>query len=142
MMTIYKLEGLIPASATTNSIVTLDIILDGLIAAISMGLKNVSGMDALGDALVGEISFMSTNSLGVNDTRGSIAQVSVNQNFLTSGGGIGPGVMSVNGLAIAVNGGERIHLHGLSSTGVSGNCFVYLYVEDASDGGKAQVRRR
>ena len=138
---IYKLFGAVPNNATTDSIASLDIQEDGFITAVAMYI-DPSTLDAVDDEVRCEVSFMSSNTFTVNDTRGSIFQHGVSQQFLTSGGGMGSLNASISGLLVPVEGGERVHLHSLSVLGGSGSSVtVYLYVEDSQDTKQRPKRR-
>lgn len=138
-MRIYKLSASIPGGATSNNFAQLDIVEDGKLWAWYMSVSP-TGMDALNDECAVEISFASSNSLNSNDTRQSIAEIRTAQNFLTSGGGTGSMTAGLSGLDIAMVAGERIFMHAITDTGVSGQASAYLYVKDGS-GGSTRFRR-
>lgn len=135
---IYKLYGAINADA--DAIASIDIQNDGFINAMLIAMT-AAGMDALSDQLRVEISFLSSNTLENNDSRGSLITMAISQNFLTTGGGTSGGNNSVSGLRIQVSQGERIFMHGKISTGVSGKATAYLYVDDGVDQKPARRRR-
>jgi len=128
---IYKMYGAVPIAATTDSIASLDIQVDGEIVGVHMNIT-AAGMDALNDSMQVELSFMSSNTFTTNDVRGSIFMHSVTQQFLTSGGGGGSDSAALAGLMIHVEAGERIHFHGKTNAGVSGEANIYIYVLDAT----------
>ena len=125
-MKIYKFYA---AMSSIDGLATLDITNEGIISAVSFAINPV-GMDALSDFCRVELSFMSSGTFTTNDTRGSIAMAVFGQNFLTSGGGIAGSNPQLSGLEIEVHAGERIHIHGSMSSGVSGNAIVYVYVKE------------
>ena len=137
---IYKLNGPQSSGAVTDGIATLDIQEDGFITAVMLNI-HADGMDAFNDRLQGEVSFMSSNTFDVNDTRGSICMHSLSQQLLTSGGGIGASSIAVSGLQIPVDAGERVHLHGKSEGGSQAHITCYLYVEDSQDSKQRPKRR-
>lgn len=138
---IYKLFGAVPNAATTNGIATLDLQDDGFITAVLMYI-DPSTLDAVDDEVRGEVSFMSTNTFAVNDTRGSIFMHGVSQQFLTSGGSAGNLTQTLGGLLIPVEAGERVHLHSLSVAGGSGSSITcYLYIEDTQETKQRPKRR-
>ncbi len=139
-MSVYKIYGTSVSATVSNSLATLDIQVDGLIVALLTDI-NPNGMDALNDEVLMELSFLSSNTFTINDSRGSLIVASLGQNFLTSGGGVGGGNASIGGLSIPVNAGERIHLHTSSSSGVTAGCTGYLYVNDGVDLKPARRRR-
>lgn len=125
-MTIYKLY----ASSGGDSVASLDIQMDGTITAIHMSIK-VIGIDALDDGGDAELSFLSTNSFGSNDVRGSLMTIQCKVGLLTQGGGPASANAQVSSLEIPVAAGERIHMH-IAFTGgpVSAPTHGYLYVAD------------
>lgn len=125
-MTIYKLH----ASTAGDSVASLDIQLDGEIESIHMAMF-AADCDALNDAALAEMSFLSTNSFTSNDVRGSLMIVQSGIGFLTQGGGNMAQNANISSLQIPVAAGERIHLHisligGCSSAATHG----YMYVRD------------
>lgn len=138
---IYKLEGTGTGGATSNDVVSVDIQNDGLIEGVWVQVT-ATGMDALNDNCRAEVSFLSTNTFGTNDTRGSILIVSAFQSFLTSGGGLSGGQGFVTfAKGIPVVAGERIHCHTTGSTGVTPTVTAFLYVRTTSNA-RSSGRRR
>ena len=135
----YKLYGLAPGNAVTNSLATIDIQDDGMLEGILLSLVP-SGMDALDDEVRMEVSFGSTNSFNVNDSRISIVEVGVVQQFLTSGGGV-LGVNVYVPVDLKLTAGERIHLHTTTFAGNAARCTAYLYCT-ARGGSRRTARRR
>lgn len=125
-MTVYKLF----ATATGDSAASLDIQLDGEIMAIHMSCAP-AGVDALNDGVEAEVSFLSSNSLSNNDTRGSLMIIQSALGMLTQGGNNSAVNANISSLEIPVSAGERIHLHILLSGGAtSGSVHAYLFVRD------------
>ncbi len=124
-MTIYKLFG----SVSQDSSATIDVQLDGEIQSILM-TTDCSGADALNDGMRAELSFLSTNSFGTNDTRGSLMMIHNRMGILTQGGGNMDNNFSVSGLEVPVNAGERLHLHISHQGGATGTCHAYVYIRD------------
>lgn len=139
---IVKIEAGIPGGATTNSVATTDVQNSGIITGVLMGFRSISALDLINDFIGAELSFMSSNTFGVNDVRGSIAMNFLEQQFLTTGGGIGNVVLAISGLAIEVNAGERIHLHATASSGTGGNVWAYLYIADGVGIDRSRPARR
>jgi len=139
---IYKLFGNVLAGVVTDSMASADIQNTGHITALAFNV-DADGMDALNDHAKLEVSFMSTNTFTTNDVRGSVAMHGVTLQFLTTGGGIGSNSLSISGLSIPVEAGERIHLHSSASAGVTAGGTCYLYIDDGvDDGGRAKRRLR
>jgi len=132
-LSVYKLFGSGTGGAE-NSIASLDIQFDGLIRAIHGAL--IADLDADGEYCWSEASFLSSNTVSVNDSRGSLiilgVQTSNTVNVISANSGIG-------GLAIAVSSGERVHLHANATAGVTSTAQIYIYVED---GAAVNLRRR
>lgn len=137
-MRVYKM-AFTAVAGSNDAVSTIDIVEDGKIKAIYMCL-GPSGMDALDDNLIAELSFSQTNTISINDSRQSLFQMIISQQFLTTGGGIGAQSANITDLQIDVRAGERIHLHTFADTGVGGRIVAYIYVLDKS--GTATRRRR
>lgn len=138
---IIKMFGSITAGTSADSLMTVDVPQDGVIENIMMGIAPL-GMDALDDSLRFELSFGSTNTFSQNDARVSIAEMRVEQEFLTSGGGPSAANMVLTGINIPVFGGERIHGHVSVDAGVGGQVFAYLYLDVRGRGpGRRSIRR-
>lgn len=125
----------------TNSAAAIDIPQDGTIESILMWASPTS-MDALNDVFRTELSFGGTNSFDLNDARISICELNLNQNFLTTGGGVGIGSLFLGALDIPVAGGERIHLHTSMSAGPLGSAGAYLYFDARGVGARRRTQRR
>lgn len=140
---IIKMNGVIPAGLN-DGIASIDIPNDGVITAVLLQIRQISGMDAADDNIEFELSFLSSNTFGSNDTRGVIAGMSVSQQFLTSGGGIGATNLHLGSLNIEVAAGERIHIHGNASAGNAGTAIAFLFIDDGIGigGVRPRIRRR
>lgn len=122
---VYKL--FVETNTSADSAAQLDIQNDGFIEGVLMDVS-CAAMDALSDSCSAEVSFMSTNTFGTNDVRGSIMILRTIQNFLTSGGGAqGKSQFVALQKGIPVFAGERIHLHVTMSAGLTINVQVFLY---------------
>lgn len=153
--TIIKVAGIVPANDTTNDISAIDIPEDGEILAIGgviLGLysKVPGASQNLTLQLSSELSFLSTNQIGSNDSRGSIAGIGVACVFNyaeageTGGGG---GNLSEFGVitfpeGIIVNAGERIHLHGFSNSADLTAAATYVLYLKTKGGARRAGRRR
>lgn len=133
-MTIYKLYNEFTSSADSGAL--LDIQFDGVITAIDWNVR--ADLDADTEAYNVELSFLSTNTFTVNDSRGSISMVGAQASGT-------PGFIDhvvakgLSGLAIPVTAGERVHLHGTLAGTASVRAHCYLHVEDRAD---PRLRRR
>ena len=139
---IIRMFGLIVSGTNQDSLMSIDIPQDAVIESILMGI-NPTGMDALDDQCRFEISFGSASLFALNDGRISIAEITLKQQFLTTGGGVGMGSQFLGGVNIPVAAGERIHGHVAVSTGVNGQVFAYLYLDTRGRGpARRSLRRR
>lgn len=134
-MSVYKLFGDVTGGSQDDA-ASVDVQADGNINAIHGTLYG--DLDADGESIVAELSFLSTNTFLVNDARGSLFTLGGQMSLTTSGVAFTGLNDSISGIKIPVSQGERIHLHISSTAGVSGDCFMYLYVED----GIAAAQRR
>lgn len=136
-MEVLKLEGTGTISVETDSVANIDVPEDGNIVAFSLSIEALGiGPD---EGARGELSFLATNSFGVNDTRGSIAQVQGGASYETSGGFNNTYSAWLAGLNIPVVAGERIYIHTKGDTGVTPRMVAYVYVE--FKGGRRARRR-
>lgn len=136
-MSVYKLAGT-GSGGTEDQVGQLDIQFAGTITAIHGTLAG--DLDADGNVLRAEASFISSNSFGSNDARGSVFEMTmmgVNAgaggfvNF-TESSGVGP-------VDIPVIAGERMWLHIEGPTSTVSHAAIYIYVQD---GASPDVRRR
>lgn len=134
-MSVYKLNGNI-AGGTQNAMQQIDIQFDGTITGCNMLLE--VDLDADQEFAHGEVSFLSTNTIYSNDARGIIAEMGVQANLTTSGMAAGYNHY-VGPLSIPVSAGERIFVHAISTSGVSGTFNATLYIDDRAD---VNLRRR
>lgn len=154
--TIIKVSGTISASATSNDIASIDIPEDGNIVCVGGAIVGIYA-PTIGAAntnqnlqLMAELSFLSTNQISTNDARGSIAGVAVSSaGYFAEAvetGGSGFKLSEQDSICleggIIVNAGERIHLHGYSSTvGLTATATFLLYITTAG-GGRRAIKRR
>jgi len=117
----------VSAAATADDVTAVDVPQDGEIESIWCSHRG-SGMDALNDSYVIELSFASSNTFNNNDARISIISWSAIQAFLTSGGGVEGKETFVGGINIPVFAGERLHVHvSLGGGTTQANAEIYLY---------------
>lgn len=134
-MTIYALYDTSTASA--DSVAQLDIQFDGHITAWHAALECQAVADAEGAAY--EVSFLSSNTLTSNDSRGSILIVRYLAELTTSGATTTTMNDGLSGLYIPVTAGERIWVHAEITGTLTSEFNAHLYVEDAAD---PNLRRR
>jgi len=137
-VSVYKLAGA-ATGGTEDGLAQLDVQFDGVITAISGAMRWTATTNA--DYAQAEVSFISTNTVGSNDTRGSLFQMKDQIRIGAEGTSKTSVNYSVGGLAIAVNAGERLWLHTVTSTGEPATVDVYIYVEDGQ-GVQVPNRRR
>jgi len=134
-MSVYKLRA-VGTGGTENSLASLDIQFDGVITSMMMTM--ISDADANDEFAQAEMSFLSTNTLAVNDARGSLMIVSTQLSLTTSGISDNAANLSTGPVEIAVTAGERVHMHISATAGVGAACNGYIYVVD----GQAPALRR
>ncbi len=135
-MSIYKLQGN-GTGGTEESVGSLDIQFDGEINAIHGAMD--ADLDADLEVCAAEVSFLSSNTIGINDARGSLFQLRVRTNETGVGKSDGHANSAVSGIKVPVTAGERVHLHLVASAGVVSSNQFYLYVDDGAATG---LRRR
>ncbi len=135
-MSIYKLFGG-GTGGTENSVANLDVQFEGSIVAIFGSMH--ADLDADAETCAAEVSFLSSNTVTTNDSRGSLFQMQVRTNETGTGKGDGSANAGISGLNIAVAAGERIHLHLVSTSGVVSVNHFYIYVDDQAS---PALRRR
>lgn len=130
------------AGATADDVAAIDVPADGFIESIFWHVRG-TGMDALDDTVRFELSFGSSSTFNTNDSRISILDVSVTQQFLTSGGGVQGESGFMGNVNIPVFAGERIHVHYTESgTPSSGTFHAYLYYSARGAAPRRSTRRR
>jgi len=133
-LSIYKLRNLFAASADSG--VSLDVQFDGTMTGYWWSIY--ADLDADGENYQVECSFLSSNTLAVNDARGSISTV---QQFAAGTPGfidstVNAGLSMLN---IPVTAGERVHLHAILFGTTNVLAAIYLYVDDRIN---PRIRRR
>lgn len=125
---IIKVSGAGSVSTTSNDVASIDMPQDGEIRGV---LSHVRGSGiATGDRATAEISFLSTNQIGVNDARGSITEISQQTGDITTSGQADASNSFYQAFdpGIPVQGGERLHMHTSASTGVTPTGTFMLYI--------------
>lgn len=133
-ITVIGMVGLI-TGGQQDSLAQIDIPQDGVLRGIDW--DGACALDAAEVCGI-ELSFIGTNTLAVNDSRGRISSVTV-QAGQSSAVGLVSATMQkwVGPFELMLFGGERLFLHAVSTTGVlgTGRCNLFF------DGG-SQVARR
>lgn len=153
--TIIKVSASFTAATVVDSAAAVDIPEDGEILGIGASIygdfapsPGVFANQTL--VVISELSFLSTNQIGVNDSRGSIAgMIAVMVNHFAEAAETGAGSSKFSEMAtlapeggISVNAGERVHLHMSSSTAnLVGASTYYLYMKARGGGRRAPKRR-
>lgn len=135
-MSVYKLYAA-GTGGTEDGAAQLDVQFDGEINAIFGQMS--ADLDADQEFCAAELSFISTNSLTNNDTRGSLFTLRGQCSVGAAGMVINDTNSGVGGLAIPVTAGERIWLHLSATAGVTSSTTIYIYV---ADGAAVDQRRR
>lgn len=138
-MSVYKLAAT-GTGGVENGIAQLDVQFDGIITAIHGAMT--ANLTVTLDFANLEVSFISVNSFGTNDTRGSLFTMRQLMAITGAVWAVNNAMHSnVGGLAIAVNAGERLWLHyeATATRIITGD--VYVFVEDGQGVPTAQRRR-
>ncbi len=135
-MSVYKLFGA-ATGGTENAVASLDIQFDGEIVAMHYSV--VADLDADGDTVNMEVSFLATAATAVHDTRGSLITAST-QHAIGAAGAVNSGMLgSINGVRIPISAGERVFMHFANTASLTGSANVYIYTVDT---GTPELRRR
>lgn len=144
MGNIIKISGTVIANATTNGLASIDAPNDAVITgvqAILTGEWTTPASDSVN--IVGELSFLSTNQINVNDSRGSLMEISVAGAMLSTEGGHGlASTLFMGGLDIPLNAGERLHIHSFSSAANLVGILTFLLHTQVVNTARRSVRRR
>jgi hypothetical protein len=134
----------VATAAGTSVSSNIDIPANGIIRVVTMGLDIEDASPVTGEGGSAELTFLSSNQLTVNDSRGSICQVSQKTGFADAARLVlaGTPFCVLTPIAIKVAAGERIYLHAVSEGSVLTTAVAYLFIDDGIDVARAQVRRR
>ena len=126
---------------TQDALAMIDIPQDGFIIGIDWDL-NVN-LDADDETVTAELSFIATNQRSTNDVRGRLSSISTRAAVLTAvGGHLGHIQKWLGSFDIAVAGGERLFVHVISTTGVTGEVRCNLFVDFTGGTTRRSARRR
>lgn len=136
-MSVYKLRGA-GTGGTQDGIASLDVQFDGLITGIAGSLA--AELNAASEICQAEASFLSQNTITINDARGSLFLLAQQLVLFTAASAAPVGVHNaVGGIKVPVSAGERIFMHMVATAGVVSIAQIYLFVED---GAAISLRRR
>lgn len=135
-MSVYKVFAA-GTGGTEDGAAQLDIQFDGEIQALFGSV--IGDLDTDTDKVKAELSFISTNSLTNNDTRGSLITISEFASIGAAGAVVTQANAGVSGISIPVAAGERVWLHIVASANVDSEVTMYIYVKD---GAGPELRRR
>jgi len=125
---------------TQDSLAMIDIPQEGFIIGIDWDLN--TQLDADGEVVTVELSFIASNQITTNDVRGRLSSISAQSNVLSL---VGQDTQSfqkwLSGFDIAVAGGERMFLHAVSSAGLVGSVRCNMFV-DLGTTTRRSARRR
>jgi len=125
---------------TQDAVASIDVPSDGFITGLDWDMN--LNLDADGEAMNAELSFIATNQVGVNDVRGRISSISVMTSAITAAGTAFPVIQKwIGPMDLAVSGGERIHLHTVGGTGVTGNVRCNIHFDLRSVSARRSARR-
>lgn len=140
MGTIIGMYGTGTFSTTISSnVASIDVPKEGLLIGVSWAMR--ADLDADGEHMQWELSFGSSGSFTVNDTRQVIDVVDAGIfSVVTSGGGVGEVNRYTPLPDIPVGMGERIYLHAVASASIVAAVHALLHFDFDLD--KALTRRR
>jgi len=123
-----------------DALAAIDIPQDGVLIGIDWDLA--ANFDADSEDVAAELSFIATNQLQTNDVRGRISSISAEAVVLTA---VGINSVSIQkwlgSFDLPLSGGERLYVHLVSDSGVTGNVRCNLFY-DQSGTMRRSARRR
>jgi len=123
-----------------DAIASVDIPQDGVITGIDWDVRG--DLDADGEEMECELSFIATNQITSNDVRGRISSASMEMSITTSGIGVFSIQKFVGPIDLPVAGGERLYIHVVSTAGVTGAVRVNIHLEVGSRTSTRRSARR
>jgi len=129
------------SGGTQDAAATIDVPFDGFITGVDWDVE--ADMDADGERISCELSFIATQQIGTNDVRGRISSISGRMSLTTSGVAVTGLQKFVGPMQLIVAGGERIHLHVISSASLVGvmRCNIHLDTTTATRSRRRSRRR-
>lgn len=120
---------------TQDAIAQIDVPQDGVLRGIDWDVSAILDAEEAADV---ELSFIATNQLTTNDTRGRISSLGMRVAEVTAVGEVISCCQKwLGGFELMLAGGERLYLHVLASSGLSGAVRCNLHF----DGGATVTRR-
>lgn len=145
-MSIIKMHVL--QTGVGESSAMIDVPKDGVIRTITLGIEISDTAPATTDVGRAELSFLSSNQIGVNDARGSLCEVDHQFAHVNLAATLATIAMSgtpfciLTPIAVKVAAGERIYLHVTATGSLVAAASAYLFIDDGIDVARAQTRRR
>ena len=127
------------SGGTENALASIDIPEDGRLIGAEWAVN--ADLDADGENIYSELSFIATNQDSTNDARGVISSVAARISLTTSG----VAMTSINRytpLDLDVAGGERLYLHVLATAGVTAGIRCNVHLETRRAAPRRSQRRR
>lgn len=124
---------------TQNAIANIDVQDDGVIVGVQVA--HSADLDATDEASTASLSFISTNQIAINDTRGELVVSRLRTGLVTAETGKAANNFFVP-LNVQVSGGERIYMHFASSAGVITDCTMIIHFAFRRTPPRRSQRRR
>lgn len=135
MLEIIGMYGAI-VGGTQNALAQIDIPQDGVVRGVDWDV--FANTDADDESITCEFSFIATNQITSNDTRGRISSISAQLAVLSATSGHVIALQKwVGPFELVVSGGERLYIHVSSVVGVTGAVRLNIHF----DGGATVPRR-
>lgn len=127
------------AGGTEDAVANIDIPDDG--ALVGVQVAHAADIDATDEASTVSLSFIATNQLATNDSRGDIIVTRVRSGLVTAEGG-SPFTNFYTPMDIDVSGGERLYIHVVASAGVVTQVSMILHFRFRRPPARRSARRR
>lgn len=129
----------IGSGGTENGLSTIDVPFDGSISSVNWSLN--AALDATGEDITAELSYIATNQIQTNDARGVICTITAKQEVITQGGGNTGVNHQVFFRDLRVFAGERLHMNVIADAGVASQILAEIHLETRAAPTRAQRRR-
>ena len=124
---------------TNDALAQIDVPQDGLLVGIDWDAS--WNIDADAEFAGAELSFIATNQLVTNDSRGRISSIATAMSLTTSGVAVAQVQKFINVMNLVLHGGERLFLHALGSVGASGDIRCNLHFFGGTTTPRRSARR-
>lgn len=124
---------------TENAAANIDVQDDGNIVGIQVA--HSADLDATDEAATASLSFISTNQITINDTRGELIVSRLRVGLVTAESGL----VSTNfyvPMDVTVSGGERLFMHLAATAGVLSDCSMVVHFNFRRTPPRRSQRRR